>query len=125
MLTSEVGRAGAYHESVDQVLSKQNKMIKDECRSQDRISPNLGKGAKKKKSCFFWAKKGQKRPKIALKFSTPIPDMIMAQESELKETFRVFSKDDEGCISAEELKFVMTHLPGKVMVMVMVMVTNE
>ena len=48
--------------------------------------------------------------------------MIMAQESELKETFRVFSKDDEGCISAEELKFVMTHLPGKVMVMVMVMV---
>ena len=46
--------------------------------------------------------------------------MIMAQESELKETFRVFSKDDEGCISAEELKFVMTHLPGKVMVMVMV-----
>ena len=48
--------------------------------------------------------------------------MIMAQESELKETFRVFSKDDEGCISAEELKFVMTHLPGKVMVMVMIMV---
>ena len=26
----------------------------------------------------------------------------------------MFSKDDEGCISAEELKFVMTHLPGKV-----------
>ena len=40
--------------------------------------------------------------------------MIMAQESELKETFRVFSKDDEGCITAEELKFVLTHLPGKV-----------
>ena len=36
------------------------------------------------------------------------------QESELKETFRVFSKDDEGCITAEELKFVLTHLPGKV-----------
>ena len=35
-------------------------------------------------------------------------------ENELKETFRVFSKDDEGCITAEELKFVMTHLPGKV-----------
>merc|ERR1712059_170312 len=35
-------------------------------------------------------------------------------ESELKETFRVFSKDDEGCITAEELKFVLTHLPGKV-----------
>ena len=46
--------------------------------------------------------------------------VIICQESELKETFRVFSKDDEGCISAEELKFVMTHLPGKVMVLVMV-----
>ena len=32
----------------------------------------------------------------------------------MKETFRVFSKDDEGCITAEELKFVLTHLPGKV-----------
>ena len=31
----------------------------------------------------------------------------------------MFSKDDEGCISAEELKFVMTHLPGKVMMMMM------
>jgi len=35
-------------------------------------------------------------------------------ENELKETFRVFSKDKEGCITAEELKFVLTHLPGKV-----------
>jgi len=35
-------------------------------------------------------------------------------ENELKETFRVFSKDNEGCITAEELKFVLTHLPGKV-----------
>ena len=32
----------------------------------------------------------------------------------MKESFRVFSKDDEGCITAEELKFVMTHLPAKV-----------
>ena len=39
---------------------------------------------------------------------------IISKESELKESFRVFSKDDEGCITAEELKFVMTHLPGKV-----------
>ena len=39
---------------------------------------------------------------------------FMSQENELKETFRVFSKDDEGCITAEELKFVLTHLPGKV-----------
>ena len=36
-------------------------------------------------------------------------------ENELKETFRVFSKDNEGCITAEELKFVLTHLPGKVL----------
>ena len=35
-------------------------------------------------------------------------------ENDLKETFRVFSKDDEGCITTEELKFVLTHLPGKV-----------
>merc|ERR1712066_373784 len=35
-------------------------------------------------------------------------------ENELKETFRVFSKDNEGCITAEEFKFVLTHLPGKV-----------
>ena len=27
---------------------------------------------------------------------------------------RVFSKDDEGCIPAEEMKFVLKHLPGKV-----------
>ena len=46
-------------------------------------------------------------------------------ENELKETFRVFSKDDEGCITAEELKFVLTHLPGKVKkIMVMVMMTD-
>ena len=54
-------------------------------------------------------------------------------ENELKETFRVFSKDNEGKldgkwkmseklsklfkgrITAEELKFVLTHLPGKVL----------
>ena len=35
-------------------------------------------------------------------------------ESDYKESFRVFSKDEEGCIPAEELKFVMNHLPGKV-----------
>ncbi|XP_040579646.1 neo-calmodulin [Lepeophtheirus salmonis] len=36
------------------------------------------------------------------------------QENELKEVFRVFGKDETGCITAEELKFVLTHLPGKV-----------
>merc|ERR1719186_2238120 len=32
----------------------------------------------------------------------------------MKETFRVFSKDEEGCITASEFKFVMNQLPGKV-----------
>jgi calmodulin len=36
------------------------------------------------------------------------------QENELKEVFRVFGKDETGCITAEELKVVLTHLPGKV-----------
>lgn len=36
------------------------------------------------------------------------------QENELKEVFRVFGKDETGCITADELKFVLTHLPGKV-----------
>ena len=31
-----------------------------------------------------------------------------------QDTFRVFSKDDEGCIPADEMKFVLKHLPGKV-----------
>ena len=26
----------------------------------------------------------------------------------------MFSKDDEGCIPADEMKFVLKHLPGKV-----------
>ncbi len=36
------------------------------------------------------------------------------QENDLKEVFRVFGKDETGCITADELKFVLTHLPGKV-----------
>merc|ERR1719474_1038493 len=35
-------------------------------------------------------------------------------EIHYKDTFRAFSKDDDGCIPADELKFVMNHLPGKV-----------
>ena len=30
------------------------------------------------------------------------------------QVFRVFGKDETGCITADELKFVLTHLPGKV-----------
>merc|ERR1719219_1086877 len=33
-------------------------------------------------------------------------------ELHYKETFRVFSKDNDGCIPAEELKNVLAHLPG-------------
>jgi len=36
-------------------------------------------------------------------------------EIHFKDTFRAFSKDEDGCIPAEELKFVMTNLPGKVL----------
>ena len=35
-------------------------------------------------------------------------------ETNYKESFRVFSKDEEGCIPAEELKFVLKNLPGNV-----------
>merc|ERR1712013_519788 len=35
-------------------------------------------------------------------------------ETHFKDTFRAFSKDEEGCIPAEEMKFVLMHLPGKV-----------
>ncbi|XP_023338088.1 neo-calmodulin [Eurytemora carolleeae] len=32
------------------------------------------------------------------------------EEADYKETFRVFSKDDEGCITMEEMKFVLCQL---------------
>jgi len=35
-------------------------------------------------------------------------------EQHYKETFRVFSKDDEGCIPAEELAFVLAHHPRQI-----------
>merc|ERR1711973_305706 len=35
-------------------------------------------------------------------------------ETGYKECFRVFSKDLDGCITAEEMKFVLMHLPGKI-----------
>merc|ERR1719422_732688 len=33
-------------------------------------------------------------------------------ETLFKDTFRVFSKDNEGCIPALEMKFVLQHLPN-------------
>merc|ERR1712106_749700 len=38
----------------------------------------------------------------------------LESETHFKDTFRVFSKNEEGCIPAEEMKFVLMHLPGKV-----------
>ena len=38
----------------------------------------------------------------------------MDSETHFKDTFRAFSKDDEGCIPAEEMKFALMHLPGKI-----------
>merc|ERR1719323_1661037 len=38
----------------------------------------------------------------------------MDPETGYKECFRVFSKDQDGCITAEEMKFVLMHLPGKI-----------
>ena len=35
-------------------------------------------------------------------------------EIHFKDAFRAFSKDREGCIPADELKFVLNHLPGRV-----------
>ena len=32
------------------------------------------------------------------------------EEENYKETFRVFSKDDEGCIPADEMKFVLSQI---------------
>ena len=42
-------------------------------------------------------------------FASVLATLLKAGEDEeenYKETFRVFSKDDEGCITAEEMKFV-------------------
>ncbi|KAK2162458.1 hypothetical protein LSH36_98g03025 [Paralvinella palmiformis] len=34
-------------------------------------------------------------------------------EEEIREAFRVFDKDDKGSISTDELRFVMSHIPGQ------------
>merc|ERR1712170_220974 len=38
----------------------------------------------------------------------------MDTETHFKDTFRVFSKDEEGCIPADEMKFVLQNLPGQI-----------
>ena len=35
-------------------------------------------------------------------------------ESVYKETFRVFSKDNDGCVPAAEIRFVLQNLVGKI-----------
>ena len=47
-------------------------------------------------------------------FATALANLLKTQESEVedgfKETFRVFSKDDKGCIPVEEIKFVLSQV---------------
>ena len=47
-------------------------------------------------------------------FATALANLLRTQESEVedgfKETFRVFSKDDKGCIPVEEIKFVLSQV---------------
>ena len=42
--------------------------------------------------------------------------MMVTRGLSLQECFRVFSKDDSGCVPADELKFVLQNLPTKVSV---------
>ena len=42
--------------------------------------------------------------------------MMITEGLSLQECFRVFSKDDSGCVPADELKFVLQNLPTKVSV---------
>ena len=46
-------------------------------------------------------------------FASVLATLLKAGEEEeenYKETFRVFSKDDEGCIPADEMKFVLSQI---------------
>ena len=47
---------------------------------------------------------------LVIKEKTKEPE----HETHFKDTFRAFSKDDEGCIPADEMKYVLMHLPGKI-----------
>ena len=46
-------------------------------------------------------------------FASVLATLLEAEKDEeenYKETFRVFSKDDEGCIPAQEMKFVLSQI---------------
>ena len=46
-------------------------------------------------------------------FASALAEKLKPDEGEdvyFKETFRVFSKDDEGCIPADEMKFVLSQV---------------
>ena len=47
------------------------------------------------------------------------------QEVSYRESFRVFSKDEEGCIPAEELQFVLSNLPGNVRLKIHILVIKK
>ena len=40
------------------------------------------------------------------------------EENYYKETFRVFSKDEEGCITADEMKFVLSQICSMEVIMI-------
>ena len=46
-------------------------------------------------------------------------------ESSYKETFRVFSKDDDGCIPAAEIRFVMMMMMMIKMMMMMIIISHN
>ena len=43
-------------------------------------------------------------------FATALANLLRTKESEVEDGFRLFSKDDKGCIPAEEIKFVLSQV---------------
>ena len=54
-------------------------------------------------------------PVFAGRLGDMLADKAGDQELGYRETFRVFSKNESGCIPLEEIKFVLSHVaPGQV-----------
>ena len=49
-------------------------------------------------------------PEFAAVLAKMLKEEEEHEENTYKETFRVFSKDDKGCIPAEEMKFVLSQV---------------
>ena len=59
------------------------------------------------KSCFLFKIRW---PQFAQALAKLIQEQETEKEVSFKETFRVFSKDDKGCIPAKEIKFVLSQI---------------